>query len=189
MTFADKLTSLRILLIPCFVSLLFYFTPKTNFVRYLLVAVFGLAVATDFFDGLVARIRNEKTEFGQILDPLADKLLLITAYISLYALRGALPLRFQIPLWVVLIVVSRDSIILIGVLTLHFLKMEIPITPSWWGKLATTFQMGTILGVILDFSLAPILWTVAVVFTVISGCDYFLRGVRATNGKSSSAHP
>ncbi len=125
MSFADKLSALRILLIPVFVSLLIY-SRGHAFLRYWAVAVFTLAVLSDFFDGLVARVKKEKSQLGQIIAPLADKLLLLSAFISLYLL------HFNIYLWVVLVVVSRDIIILLGVVILHFLKIEITISPSWW---------------------------------------------------------
>lgn len=188
MSFADKVTILRILLIPFFVSFLFYFDADHLYLRYVLLGVFGLAVLTDYFDGLVARIKKEKSEIGQVIDPLADKLLLLTAFISLYALRRSLPLGVSIPLWVVLVIVSRDLIILLGVIILHFLKIEIPIAPSMWGKFTTFFQMLTVLCVIADMRFSSIVWTVAVIFTLISGIGYFARGIKSINAKINSAH-
>lgn len=183
MSLADKLTILRILLIPVFVSLLFYFDVNRPYLRYVLLLVFGVAVLTDFFDGLVARIKKEKSEIGQVIDPLADKLLLLTAFIALYALRRSLPLEFQIPLWVVLVVVSRDILILLGVGILYFLKIEIPIAPSMWGKLTTFFQMFTVLSVIMNISFSNFIWTAAVIFTLISGAGYFTRGFKSISAK------
>jgi cardiolipin synthase len=200
MSFADKVTILRILLIPIFVSFLFYFDANHLYLRYVLLGVFGLAMLTDYFDGLVARIKKEKSEIGQVIDPLADKLLLLTAYICLYALRRSLPLSSSIPLWVVLVIVSRDLIILLGVMILYFLKIEIPITPSMWGKFTTFFQMLTVLWVIADIpfslkipgwqniSFSSIIWTVAVIFTLISGAGYFARGIKSINAKLNSSH-
>ena len=186
MSFADKLSLLRILLIPFFIALLFYFNDERLFLKYATVAVFGLAILTDFFDGLVARIKKEKSQLGKVIDPLADKLLLLTAFIALYALRTSLPLAFKIPLGVVLVVVSRDLIILLGVIILHFLKLEVPIDPSWWGKLTTFSQMSTILSVLLELPIAPIVWNIAVFFTIISGVGYIVRGVRSINVNNSA---
>lgn len=183
MSFADKLTILRFLLIPFFVSLLFYFTPERLYLRYILLAIFGIAVLTDYFDGLIARIKKEKSKIGEYIDPLADKILLLMAFICLYALRRSLPLKPEnsIPLYVVLIVVSRDLIILLGVLILYLLKIEIPIAPSVWGKLTTFFQMLTVLCSLMDLGASRFIWFVAVIFTLISGFGYFSRGVRAIN--------
>ncbi|MFA5271965.1 MAG: CDP-alcohol phosphatidyltransferase family protein [Candidatus Omnitrophota bacterium] len=183
MSLADKLTILRILLIPVFVSLLFYFDVNRPYLRYVVLLVFGVAVLTDFFDGLVARIKKEKSEIGQVIDPLADKLLLLTAFIALYALRRSLPLEFQIPLWVVLVIVSRDLLILLGVGILYFLKIEIPIAPSMWGKLTTFFQMFTVLSVIMNVPFSNFIWTAAVIFTLISGAGYFIRGFKSISAK------
>ena len=125
MSFADRLSLLRIILIPVFVSLLFYFNSQHTCLRYVIIAVFGIAVLSDFFDGLAARIKHEKSDIGQVIDPLADKLLMLSAFISFYTLKNSLPLKFTIPLWVVLIVVSRDLVILLGVAILNFLKIDL----------------------------------------------------------------
>jgi cardiolipin synthase len=170
MSFADKLSILRIILIPIFVALLIY-SKWHFFLKYVAVLVFGIAIFSDFLDGLVARIKKEKSEIGKVIDPLADKLLLITAFVSLYFL------GFKIPLLVVLIVVSRDLIILLGIAILHFLKIEVPIAPSIWGKYTTFFQMLTILSVLLGFFLSHLIWSLAIIFTVISGIEYIRRGV------------
>lgn len=185
MSFADKVTSIRIILIPVFVSLLIY-SRAHAYLKDIAVAVFILAVLSDFFDGVVARIKKEKSDIGQVIDPLADKLFLFTAFISLYVLKESLPLKFKIPLGVILVVISRDLIILVGFGILHFLKREVPIIPSMWGKLTTFFQMFTILSVLMNVPFSPIVWDTAVIFTLISGIDYFSRGVKAINVKSNS---
>ncbi len=181
MSFADKVSSIRIILIPVFVSLLIYSGTRPG-LRKIAVAVFILAVLTDFFDGLVARIKKEKSELGQIIDPLADKLLLLTAFITLYLLP-----HFNIYLWLVLVVVSRDLIIGFGVIILHFLKIEITIAPSSWGKLTTFFQMFTVLWILVDVPYSFYVCLLAVIFTFISGFDYFLRGAKEINAKINSS--
>ena len=181
LTLADKLTTVRIILIPIFVSLLIYsqFHP---FLKHIAIVVFILAVLSDFFDGMAARIRKEKSDFGQILDPLADKLLLLTAFISLYLL------KFDIYLWLVLIVVSRDFIILLGFIILNFLKIKINISPSIWGKFTTFSQMLTILWVLIGIPYYFFICLLVAVFTLVSGFDYFLRGVKAINGSNKSSY-
>ncbi|RKY39739.1 MAG: CDP-diacylglycerol--glycerol-3-phosphate 3-phosphatidyltransferase, partial [Candidatus Omnitrophota bacterium] len=109
MSFADKLSLVRIIFVPIFVSLLLY-SKSFPFLKKIAIGVFVLAVLSDFLDGLVARIKKEKSSIGVVLDPLADKLLLITAFITLYLLK-VFPYP---PLWLVIIVVSRDFIILLG---------------------------------------------------------------------------
>jgi len=181
MNLADKLSTTRIILIPIFVSLLIY-SKSYPYLRSIATGVFVLAILSDFFDGLAARIRKEKSEIGQIIDPLADKLLLMTAFISLYLL------KFDIYLWVVLIVVSRDLIILIGFTILHFLKIEITIAPSVWGKLTTFFQMFTILWVLVGVPYSFFVCLLSAIFTLISGLDYFLRGAKELNVKTNSSN-
>ncbi|MCF7907978.1 MAG: CDP-alcohol phosphatidyltransferase family protein [Candidatus Omnitrophica bacterium] len=176
MSLADKVSTIRIILIPVFVSLLIY-ARYHPFLRYLAIVVFILAILSDFFDGLVARIKKEKSDLGQIIDPLADKLLLLTSFISLYFLSNSLQLNVY--LWLVLVVISRDFVIFLGFAILHFLKIEVVIAPSIWGKLTTFFQMFTILWILLGAPYYFFVSLTAVIFTLISGIDYFIRGVRA----------
>jgi len=182
MSLADKVSIIRILLIPFFVY--FLIVNKRfglDYSRYIALGIFVVAVLTDFFDGLVARIKKEKSEIGKIIDPLADKMLLITAFISLYFL------KFNLPWWVVLVVISRDIIILVGVVILNFLKIEIIFLPSVWGKLTTFFQMLTVISVLSGFRFfSYIIWSLAVLFTVISGVGYITRGVRSINASINS---
>ncbi len=182
MSFADKISSIRIILIPVFVSLLIYSGNHPQ-LRYFAVAVFILAILTDFFDGMVARIKKEKSELGQIIDPLADKLLLLTAFITLLLLN-----QYSMYLWLVLIVVSRDLIISFGFGILKMLNIEVKISPSSWGKITTFSQMITILWILLQIPYYFYISLVAAGFTLISGLDYFLRGIKALNAKANSSH-
>ena len=177
MSLADKLSILRILLIPLFVYFLFVNSHfSIIWTRYAALGIFLIAVLTDFFDGLVARLKKEKSDIDKVIDPLADKLLLVTSFIFLYFLKG-----FNMPWWVVLVVVSRDCIILLGILILNFLKLEVPISPSMWGKLTTFFQMLTIISVLVGFKLKFLIWDTAIFFTIVSGAGYIIRGVRSIN--------
>ena len=184
MSFADKLSISRIILIPVFVSFLVY-SRCYDYFRYIAMSVFSVAVITDFFDGLIARIKKEKSHIGKVIDPLADKLLLLTAFICLRLL------KFNIPLLAVIIVVSRDIIILLGIAILHFLKVEVPITPLFWGKLTTFFQILAVFSALLD-SLLPFyflnfIYSVAVIFTLISGIGYIRRGIVSLNSVEAKA--
>lgn len=174
MPLADKLSILRILLIPIFVSLLIY-ARQYPVLKYFAIATFILAVLSDFFDGFAARIRKEKSEIGQIIDPVADKLFLFTACIVLYLL------KFPIPLVFVLVVVSRDFIILVGIGILYFMERDVPITPTLWGKLTTFFQMTTILCVLFECPFSVWVVRIAILFTLVSGVGYISRGVKALN--------
>ncbi|MCK4912463.1 MAG: CDP-alcohol phosphatidyltransferase family protein [Candidatus Omnitrophica bacterium] len=188
MSLADKLTTIRIVLIPVFVSLLIY-SQSYHHLRHIATIVFIIAVLSDFFDGLAARIRKEKSEFGQVLDPVADKLLLFAAFISLYVFRETLPLDYKMPLGIILVIVSRDLIILLGVIIINVLKKQAFMEPSFLGKMTTFFQMFTILALLFNSSFFPWIWKGAVFFTLASGVDYFLRGVRVLNGNDKTFNP
>jgi len=186
LTFADKVSSIRIILLPVFISLLMYSRAHIWAVNAAIV-VFVLAVLSDFFDGLIARIKKEKSDLGQIIDPLADKLLMLSSFIALYMLRGSLPLKYQMPLEIVLVVVSRDVILSLGLLVLHLLNKKISIEPSIWGKLTTFSQMFTVFCLLINLIIFPFIWKLAAIFTIISGVDYFLRGIKSSNGNSKPA--
>lgn len=188
MSFADKLSVARIILVPFFVSLLIY-SRAYPYLKYVAVGIFILAMLSDFFDGLVARIKKEKSEIGIVIDPAADKLLLLVAFVTLYFLRESLPViqrPITMPLGVVIVVVSRDLTILVGFILLKLLKVDVPIAPSLWGKLTTFFQMFTILAILLEFKWASVIWTSAVIFTLVSGVGYLVRGVRSINAGNIS---
>lgn len=187
MGFANKISLSRILAIPFLIAGLFLYANHHDLpvFRWVITFVFSFAMLTDFVDGAIARIKKEKTPLGKVLDPLADKLLLLNAFIWIYTLRGQLPFTYPLPLWVVMIVISRDVIILLGLLILYLLKIEVEIAPNIWGKLTTFFQMFTILSLFLNLFLTPYFWNLACVFTVISGVLYVKRGVSALNAFDS----
>lgn len=181
MNIANKITILRILLIPFFVWTVLYYTPPHDYLRFAALAIFGVAVLSDALDGFLARVLKQKTTLGTILDPLADKLLLITAFICLTAANN-LPAPLRLPIWVPIIVVSRDIIIVIGAIIIFIIHGDIKISPSPLGKITTFFQMATIISVLLLYRHSNYIWNTAAAFTVLSGLDYVLRGARILNG-------
>ena len=118
MNIPNLITILRILLIPVFIILLLY-----NHFSWAL-AVFAFCGVTDGLDGFIARNSNQRTVLGTYLDPMADKLLLISGFVTLSFLK-------IIPLWITIVLVSRDLILLIGTLILHMIQGYIVIEPSW----------------------------------------------------------
>jgi cardiolipin synthase len=171
------LTLIRILLVPFFVYALIY-----GHGRWALV-VFITAGLTDALDGAIARMCNQQTTLGRYLDPLADKLLLTSAFVALAVLA-------RIPFWVLLIVVSRDIILLVGtVVTMHITQGDYDITPSLLGKVTTFFQLAFVLCALLLlngvdagawFEAALVM---VVGLTTVSGLHYLYRGIRAMNGE------
>jgi cardiolipin synthase len=148
------------------------------------LGIFILAVISDAIDGYLARRTKQKSKAGQVLDPLADKLLLISAFICLYLI-NTFPLGIKFPLWVSLIVISRDILILLGTVVIYMVRQEIEIQPTYWGKLTTTFQMLAVISILLQWQSSFIAWSVAVLFTIISGIDYIHRGFQTLYGTNT----
>jgi cardiolipin synthase len=170
----NSLTVLRILLVPVFVGFLLY-----EYFDYALVTLLVAAV-TDGLDGAIARITDQRTRLGEYLDPLADKLLLVSAIVTLSVLHF-------IPLWAVILVVSRDAILLTGTVLANLTEIDIDIAPTWLGKGTTLAQICYVIMVIL-FATArvsaelviPFLF-VMVVLTTGSGMHYLFRGIQHLN--------
>src|SRR6058998_1198818 len=161
MGLANWLTVLRILLIPVFVSLLVYRQ------RGPALVVFLAAALTDLLDGYVARQRGSQSRLGAFLDPLADKLLLVSSFVTLTWLR-------VLPFWIAAVVISRDLILMVGALVIHMAGGRIYPRPTRAGKIATFFQVLTVLaGLATRFVhvggvLTAVTW-LAAAFTLISG--------------------
>ncbi|HEY6084747.1 MAG TPA: CDP-alcohol phosphatidyltransferase family protein [Nitrospira sp.] len=173
MNIPNSLTLLRILLIPVYIGLLIY----EQFDQALIVLL--IAGVTDALDGTIARAANQKTRLGAFLDPLADKLLLTSGFVTL-------SITHVIPSWVTIVVVSRDVILLLGTAVAQLTDTEIDITPTFLGKGTTFLQLAYVLLVIflssrhigLDY-LDPLLIG-TVIFTLFSGFHYLYRGYRRT---------
>ena len=165
------LSMLRIISIPLLIILLSYDEHEGAFI------VFICAAITDGLDGFIARRFKQKTMVGAYLDPIADKLLLTSSFIS-FALLGL------IPKWLTILVVSRDVIIAMGILILQLVSIRVDIRPSVLSKCTTVFQLTTIGGrLLLDvlgrhFDSFLFLYWATGVLTVASGLQYIVRGLR-----------
>lgn len=177
MGLANWLTVLRILLIPVFVTLLVYRRPGWA------LAVFVLAAVTDLLDGYVARRRGKASRLGAFLDPMADKLLLTASFVTLTYLRA-------LPFWITVVVLSRDLLLVMGALLVHILGVRLTPRPTRAGKAATFFQILTVLTGLgaryfkLALALQVVMW-LAAVFTVVSGLQYIVQGMRFLNTASA----
>jgi len=153
MNFANKISTLRIISVPFFVTAIVYYSqaPESRvYLRYTALVIFFLGVISDAVDGYIARISKQQSKAGLILDPLGDKLLLMSAFICLCL--APLPIRF--PLLVMLIVVSRDILILIGAVVIFIVRQNINVSPTIWGKCTTAFQMVSVILVLLQWKYA-----------------------------------
>ncbi len=188
MTTANKITLVRILLIPAFVMMAIYYGESITrgepeeWQRYTAIAIFLLAAVSDGLDGYIARRYNQKSALGVVLDPIADKGLLLSAIITLSISNWSDvdPQYGRFPPWFPVLVISRDAVILIGSAILHLLNGKVQVQPSWTGKVATFLQMAAIAWVMLQLMFIPLLYVVlaAGLFTLISGVVYVMDGFR-----------
>ena len=173
MNLPNKLTLLRVVLIPVFVVLLLLEGGQNYTLRIAALIVFCAASFTDFLDGQIARRNHLVTNFGKFMDPLADKLLVCSALICMIELG-------QLPSWYVITVIAREFII--SGFRLVAADNGIVIAASWWGKFKTTFQMLTVILLILNIpalhTVTLIIAGIAFVLTLVSLLDYIAKNSR-----------
>ncbi|HMJ07215.1 MAG TPA: CDP-alcohol phosphatidyltransferase family protein, partial [Chthoniobacterales bacterium] len=149
MTTANKITIVRILLIPAFVTMAIYYGQGValgdpqEWQRFAAIVIFLVAAASDGLDGYVARHYNQRSALGVILDPIADKGLLLSGIITLSISNWSelSPQDGRFPAWFPVLVITRDAVILVGSVVLHLLNGKVLVRPSWTGKVATFLQM------------------------------------------------
>ncbi len=177
MNIPNSLTLLRIILVPVIVIFLI----DGDYLGA--VIIFIIAGITDGLDGFLARVLKQKTILGAYLDPLADKALLISSFITLSVLG-------IIPGWLAVIVISRDMVILLGISLLFIMSVPFEIKPAFISKVTTLFQILTVFLVLMSKScpffmnhgaVEVFFWMTAIV-TVISGFHYLFRGIKFING-------
>lgn len=185
MTTANKVTILRILLIPFFVIEILYFVKTGRELHRILGLVcFALAAGCDGVDGYIARRFNQRSELGAMLDPLADKLLLVSGIVVLSFDHA--PRLASVPLWLTGTIISRDILLLAGMIVIQMTVGKLKVRPRAMGKLATVLQMAVVLWILLKWEGKWLFWLTAsaAVFTGISGLLYIWDGTRQL-----SAHP
>ena len=161
----NVLTCLRILLVPVLVVLMLGETENGDLWAAL---VFGVASATDAMDGYLARARDAVTSFGKLMDPIADKLLIIAALVSLVSLD-------RLAAWVAMVIIARE--LTVTVTRMQATQHGVIIASSWWGKAKTIVQVAAIFFLIAAGDPSPA-WVdglvyAAVAITIVSGVDYF----------------
>ncbi len=188
MTTANKITVIRILMIPAFVTMAIYYGQSIQrgdpleWQRFTAIAIFLLASVSDGLDGYVARRYNQRSTLGVILDPIADKGLLLSGIITLSISNWSEtdPEYGRFPAWFPVLVITRDAVILVGSAVLHLLNGRVQVKPSWTGKVATVLQMVAIAWVMLQLHFLPLIYVVgaAGLFTLVSGIIYVRNGVQ-----------
>ena len=170
MNLPNKLTMLRVIMIPFFI--VFLLVPITPYDKWIALAIFIIASLTDLLDGKIARKYNLVTNFGKFMDPLADKLLVCSALICFVELQ-------VLPAWIVIIIMGREFII--SGFRLIAADNGIVIAANYWGKFKTVFQMIMIILLIADLPFAfmgvveQIVIYIALILTVISLVDYIWK--------------
>ncbi len=187
MNLANKLTLIRIFLVPIF--LIFIVVKGIPYGSFIATIIFILAALTDKLDGYIARSRNQVTNFGKFMDPLADKLLVTTALITLVEMQ-------IVPSWAAVIIIAREFAVS-GLRTLAASEGRV-IAASWWGKIKTVIQIIAIVLLLLQISIGDskyltnlvidsefwkgffstipnIMLIAAVIITIISGYEYFKK--------------
>ncbi len=187
MTTANKITLVRILMIPAFVVMAIYYGQSIQrgepleWQRFTAIFIFLIASVSDGLDGYVARRYNQRSSLGVILDPIADKGLLLSGIITLSISNWSEdPDYGRFPAWFPVLIIARDAVILVGAVVLHLLNGRVQVKPHWTGKIATFLQMIAIGWVMLQFRFLPLNYIViaAGLFTFISGIIYVRNGVR-----------
>ncbi|HOI73317.1 MAG TPA: CDP-diacylglycerol--glycerol-3-phosphate 3-phosphatidyltransferase [Syntrophales bacterium] len=172
----NSLTILRIVLVPAIVILLMQGSFK------IAIVVFLISGLTDILDGYLARVLHQQTVLGSYLDPIADKALMISCYVTL-------AVKKILPGWLSVVVISRDCIILIGVAVLSLMSVSYKIQPALIGKLTTAVQILTVFiflvsravpGSVSASVMEGLIWVTAF-FTVVSGFHYIMVGVQQIN--------
>ncbi|MBL7070965.1 MAG: CDP-alcohol phosphatidyltransferase family protein [Candidatus Omnitrophica bacterium] len=180
MNLANKFSFIRLLLTPLFVLSMLYYRADNAVLAGLPIAIFISAIITDAVDGYIARRYGQASRLGAILDPLADKFLIVVSFITLTFV-STVPGHLRIPPWVLIIVLTRDLFILTGASAILMMFGSIEFKPSLIGKFTTFLQMMTILAVLLRFNYSNIIWSAAALFTVASGIYYLVRTNRMLN--------
>ena len=192
MTTANKITILRILLIPFFVIELLYYVKNGNEIhRLLAILSFAITAILDGVDGYIARRYNQKSELGAVLDPLADKLLLVSGIVALSFNHGNY--LGQIPLWFTGTIIGRDLLVLIGIAVIRFIAGKVIVRPHFIGKIATVLQMAVVIWILLkwdrDLNARWFIWLTvcAAICTGVSGLLYVFDGVKQLGSHPASS--
>jgi len=181
-TTANYISLFRILLVPVFVGCAIYYGDSVaagqpdERLRWATILVFSLAAISDAVDGWIARNWNQQSRLGAILDPLADKLLMLAAILAL----SFTPWPQKFPLWFPIILISRDVLSVVGAFVIQHVAGQCQIKAHWIGKVTTVCQIVALLWVMLDIRTPPALWSagVAAAFTLAAGLVNLANGIK-----------
>lgn len=186
LTLANRITIIRILAIPFFILMLMYYSSgfaksqDVALLRWCATGIFLGIFLLDAVDGYIARVRREITSLGTILDPLADKAILLSALILLSMPASASAFQPHLPMWFLLVAISRDAILVTGAAIIQSIIGNVSIRPRVTGKIATFFQGTVVVWSLIGFPPAPFPWVLytAAFFTLVSAVQYVFDGIR-----------
>jgi CDP-diacylglycerol--glycerol-3-phosphate 3-phosphatidyltransferase len=189
LTAANQITLLRIILIIPFILFMVDANSSSlaGYYRYIALAIFIVMALSDALDGYLARAKNQATRLGAFLDPMADKLLIISACILLASQRFAVP-GFQLPLEVVILIFSKDILVCLGFVTVYFMTGQARISTVWAGKLATFMQLVMVASILIGPEMTRwvplwavwvrIIWWTAAISAIVAVTVYIIDGLR-----------
>ncbi len=167
------------MLVPLFAGCLLYWTNEKPIYGQMALILFILACLSDAVDGFLARRKGEVTRLGALMDPLADKMLLVTGVLSL-AFIAQIPEAHRLPDWIGVVIVSRDLILLLGVALIYIMQQRFDPKTNFMGKATTVSQMALVLAALIGLPKQCLLTAcyTAGILTVISGARYVQLGMR-----------
>lgn len=180
MNIANRITIIRIVLVPFFILSIISYAPDKEYLRFLALGLFVICSLTDFLDGYFARRLKQETEIGRILDVLADKIFLISSYLVL-AIFSKMPIK--LPLEIAFVIIIRDLVVIAGIIFLYILFKRLYILPSILGKISITVEMLMVISILLLFKYSYIVWYLALILAILSGLGYLLHFKRIIKGK------
>lgn len=191
LSWASRITILRILLIAPFVSLMLKIndsalsTGVQNAMRYVSISIFLVMAISDAIDGYLARIKKQVTKLGAFLDPIADKLLMTSACLLLASERGHVQ-DFLLPPTVVVLIIGKDLFLLIGFLIVYFITSQVHIVPVFIGKLATALQLSMVAGILIAPEVSGVLpgwiWVLRILWWSAAGTAILATLIYIRNG-------
>ncbi len=178
MTLPNYITLFRILITPFFFTSLLYYQSGNEQYRITAIILLAIGIFSDALDGFLARITHNQSALGKFLDPLADKLLLLSGFLG-FLFVDALP--YKPPIWVTVTIVFRDMVIIIGLILIYLLSGNIRVKTNILGKFSTGTQMLTLILVLLKWPAAiPVCYMTAVI-TIVSCIVYMARDFKRLN--------
>ncbi|MSR76919.1 MAG: CDP-diacylglycerol--glycerol-3-phosphate 3-phosphatidyltransferase [Candidatus Omnitrophica bacterium] len=175
MNLPNYITLFRILIVPFFFTQLVSYHPGEEHGRVLALSILLAACLSDAIDGFLARALNQQTALGRFLDPLADKLLILSGFLGLLFVTH---LPYRPPLWITVTIVFRELIIILGLLVLFLIKEKIEIRPNLLGKFCTAFQMATLCSILLLWKVTVPLAYITALLTIASCLVYVTRELK-----------